>query len=105
MSIIIFNNNTDFIKTLDQLKDYVNNKDKFIYLTIQLNDLSDVYNEIEFIRKQHLLTFNGFRSQTKIIVALQSSYGLKVNIRYTFKRNSLMLYDTLHHNLRLIEWR
>lgn len=105
MSIIIFDNDTDFLNAIDQLKESLNNKNEFVFLTIQLNDLADVKNEIEFIRKQHLLSFNGYRSKANIIVSLKSSYGFKANITYRFKRNSLKLYDELHHHLRLREWK
>ena len=104
MSIIIFNSNTDFLNAIDQLKESLTSEYEFVYLSIQLNDLSDVENEINFIRKQYLLTFSGFRSKVIIRVSLKSSYGFKANITYRFKRNSLKLYDELHHNLRLLEW-
>lgn len=104
MSIIIFNSNTDFLNAMDQLKESLTSDYEFVYLSIQLNDLSDVENEINFIRKQYLLTFSGFRSKVIIRVSLKSSYGFKAVITYTFKRNSLKLYDELHHNLRLLEW-
>ena len=104
MSIIIFDNYTDFLNAIDQLKESLHNNNEFVFLTIQLNDLSDVENEINFIRKQYLLTFSGFRSKVIIRVSLKSSYGFKAVITYTFKRNSLKLYDELHHNLRLLEW-
>lgn len=105
MSIIIFDNNTDFIKCIDQLKDYVNSKDEFIYLTIHLNGISDVNNEIEFLRKQHLLSFSGYRSKGLIKVSVKSSYGFMAVITYLFKNNSRELYRVLHHNLRLMEWK
>ena len=104
MSIIIFNSNTDFLNAIDKIKKSLTSDYEFVYLSIQLNDLSDVENEINFIRKQYLLTFSGFRSKVIIRVSLKSSYGFKAVITYTFKRNSLKLYDELHHNLRLLEW-
>lgn len=105
MSIIIFNSNTDFLNAIDQLKESLTSENEFVYLSIQLNDLSDVKNEINFIRKQNLLTFWGFRSKVNIRVSIENSFGFKAVITYTFKRNSLKLYDELHHNLRLLEWR
>ena len=105
MSVIIFDNNTDFIKCIDQLKDYVNSKDEFIYLTIQLNGISDVNNEIEFLRKQHLKSFCGYRSKGLIKVSVKSSYGFNAVITYMFKSKSRELYRVLHHNLRLMEWK
>lgn len=104
MSIIIFNSNTDFLNAIGKIKESLTSEYEFVYLSIQLNDLSDVENEINFIRKQYLLTFSGFRSKVIIRVSLKSSYGFKAVITYTFKRNSLKLYDELHHNLRLLEW-
>ena len=103
MSIIIFDNNTDFLKCIDQLKDYVNSKDEFIELTIKLNGISDVNNEIEFIRKNQLLSFSGFISKSFIKVSLKSSYGFKAVITYVFKSNTKKLYQIFYHNLRLIE--
>ena len=102
MSIIIFDNNTDFLKCIDQLKDYVNSKDEFIELTIKLNGISDVNNEIEFIRKNQLLSFSGFISKSFIKVSLKSSYGFKAVITYVFKSNTKKLYQIFYHNLRMI---
>lgn len=103
MAVLIFNNNADFIETINHLNDYVNSKDEFIELTIKLNGISDVNNEIEFIRKNQLLSFSGFISKSFIKVSLKSSYGFKAVITYVFKSNTKKLYQIFYHNLRLLE--
>ena len=54
MSIIIFNSNTDFLNAIDKIKESLTSDYEFVYLSIQLNDLSDVENEINFIRMLQL---------------------------------------------------
>ena len=101
--VIVYDNHTDFINDFKQLqKQYERNSD-FIEITVKLNSISDVRTEIDFIKKQHLLTFTGFRSARIIKVSLKSSYGLKAVVTYRFKYQ--ILYDELHKNLRLIEWK
>lgn len=105
MAVLIFNNNADFIETINYLNDYVNSKDEFIDLTVKLNGISDVNNEIEFIKKQHILGFSGYTTQCYIKVSLKSSYGFKAIITYMFKNNNKNLYRILLRNLRKLEWK
>lgn len=102
MSIIIFNNHIDFLKAFNRLQKQNKNKSDFLYISVDLKRIEDVRVEIDFIRRQHLLAFNGFRSSKLIKVGLKSSFDLKSNITYRFE--SKYLYDEFHRELRLIEW-
>lgn len=103
MEIVIFNNHIDFLKAMNRLQRYDKNKSDFHYISVDLNGIEDVRVEIDFIRRQYLLGFNGFKSSKLIKVSLESSFGLKSNITYKFKSDNI--YDKFYHKLRRIERR
>ena len=101
--IIIFNNHIDFLKELNRLQRFDKDKSDFLYLSVDLNGIDDVRVELDFISRQHLLGYSGFKSSKLIKVSLKSSFGLKSNISYKFK--SRALYDKFNRGLRMLEWR
>lgn len=103
MEIVIFNNHIDFLKAMNRLQRYEKNKSDFLYLSVDLNGIDDVRVELDFISRQHLLGYSGFKSFKLIKVSLKSSFGLKSNITYRFE--SKYLYDEFHRGLRMLEWR
>ena len=62
MEIVIFNNHIDFLKAMNRLQRYDKNKSDFHYISVDLNGIEDVRVEIDFIRRQYLLGFNGFKN-------------------------------------------
>lgn len=101
--IIVYDNHTDFINDFNRLQKQYEASSDFIYITVDLKGIQDVRVEIDFIKRQSLLSFDGFKSSKLIKVSLKSSFGLKSNITYRFKSN--YLYEKFHRELRLIEWR
>ena len=103
MSVIIFDNETDFLNCIEDFIKYADSKKDFFHLTIKLHNLDEVNNEINFLKKQHILCFSGYSTKRIIRVSVMNAYGSRAIITYIIKENSKRLYAKFHHDLRLLE--
>lgn len=103
--VYIFEDSEDFIKVIEDLKDFVGVSGEWIRLSKWLMTLENVQKEINFLNKCEILTFSGFSKQKIIKVSLRHDNKRYV-VTYLFKcsRGDRCAYSILHHYLRKREW-
>ena len=99
--IYIFDNETDFIKAIEQLNHHYWNKPTAIYLSKKVETTKQLKKEISFIDKCSINGFTGFMKAKKI--KLNITDGFKYNYVVTYCFNSAgsgTIYDKLNKYLR-----
>lgn len=99
--VYIFNNNTDFMNAIKQLSYYHNLSSDFIRVRVRLT-FNNIKNELDFLKRQHIMSINGFKGNKTIVVSFESSYGDKYLISY-YLDCSRSCYDKFRRGLRKLE--
>lgn len=97
----IFNDETEFIKVLEEIANHYTEESKFNYLDKYLTSVKGVKNEIKFLNNCKLNSFQGFRKDSVIKVSLTDKFNCDVVITYFFNNSyNRSAYGLLFRYLR-----
>ena len=86
--IYIFEDKEDFLKAIDELNSFYNSeRTSFTYLHKHLNHVFEARNEVEFLKKCHVLTYSCFRKDSIIKVSFKDSQDKMFNMTYSFNNS------------------
>lgn len=98
--IYIFPSSEDFLKAIEDMIAFENSlSSNFRYLHKHMNSLKETDKECNLLNKCDIMSFNGYITRKVIKVSL-SLHSELFNVTYTFKDNSLLIYQRLHHYLQ-----
>ena len=99
--VYLFKNETDFIQAMNNLQKHYAKNNGLIQLSIEINSIHTLRDEIAILEKCYINTFNGFLRDKQIKVNLNDNCNNRYLITYDFSRNdSLYLYYKFRHYLR-----
>lgn len=96
MELFIFNNANDFLNQMERLNIEYSTIDHYFKFISTKQDLT---NQIKYIDKIEILSFNGFRSEKIIKITVRDKNNIKYCINYKFG-NNYYLYNKLIYFLR-----
>ena len=74
-------------------------------ITISLNQIADLKDQIQYLNKVKINSFSGFKSKKQILVNITLNNGLMYLITYDFNfLKSMDLYNKFNRYLRQREW-
>lgn len=96
--VYLFDNETDFIQTMEKLNHHYCDKAPAIYLSKKIETSKQLEKEISFIDKCSINAFSGFKKAKYIKISITD--GFKYNYVVTYCFNSRSLYSKLNRYLR-----
>ena len=101
--IYIFKDETDFLNVIADLqKEYNNNKPATVEIFKKLENYTQLYKEIDFLKKCTINSVAGFRTAKQIKISATDGLNCKYCITYNFNncKGNNIIYDKLNRYVR-----